>query len=143
VYDLVNLVDEHPTEEQPTIKLVRNANTRRTETPNATMTTLASPTQGATEALSLWKVEMTAGATGPRHVFDSEQLWTVQAGRIVVDVGSESCHLEQGDTVVLAAAAERQIHAATDALILVCGHADATASVPGEASTRGTPPWIA
>ena len=63
------------------IKVVRNANIRRTQTPNATMTTLASPTLGATEGLSLWKVEMAAGASGPRHVFDSEQLWTVQAGR--------------------------------------------------------------
>ena len=125
------------------IKAVRNANARRTETPNATMTTLASPTLGLTDGLSLWQVEMAAGASGPRHVFDSEQLWTVREGRVVVDVAGESCTLEQGDTLVLAAGAERQIHATTDALILVCGHGHATASVPGETSSRGTPPWIA
>ena len=125
------------------INAVRNANARRTETPNATMTTLASPTLGPTDGLSLWQVEMAAGASGPRHVIDSEQLWTVREGRIVVDVAGESCTLEQGDTLVLAAAAERQIHATTDALILVCGHGHAIASVPGETSSRGTPPWIA
>lgn len=85
---------------------------------------------------------MAAGATGPRHVFDSEQLWTVRQGRIVVDVAGESCTLEQGDTIVLAAGVERQIHATTDSLILVCGHGHAIASVPGESSSRGTPPWI-
>lgn len=107
------------------------------------MTTLASPTLGPTDGLSLWQVEMAAGSTGPRHVFDSEQLWTVREGRIVVEVGGHSCTLEQGDTLVLAAGVERQIHATTDALILVCGHGHAIASVPGETSSRGTPPWIA
>lgn len=125
------------------IKAVRNANARRSKTPNATMTTLASPTLGPTDGLSLWQVEMAAGASGPRHVFDSEQVWTVREGRISVDVVGESCTLEQGDTFVLAAGVERQIHATTDALILVCGHGHAIASVPGETSSRGTPPWIA
>jgi quercetin dioxygenase-like cupin family protein len=142
VYDIANLVDEYVWR-RSMIKAVPNANTRRTETPNATMTTLASPTLGPTDGLSLWQVEMVAGASGPRHVFDSEQLWTVQEGRIVVDVAGESCTLERGDTLVLAAGAERQIHATTDALILVCGHGHAIASVPGETSSRGTPPWIA
>jgi quercetin dioxygenase-like cupin family protein len=124
------------------IKAVRAADTRQTETPNATMTTLASPTLGPTDGLSLWRVEMSAGASGPRHQFDSEQLWTVQVGRIVVDVAGESCQLQEGDTVVLVAGAERQIHAVTDARILVCGHGSAIASVPGEPTPRGTPPWI-
>jgi mannose-6-phosphate isomerase-like protein (cupin superfamily) len=82
-------------------------------------------------------------AKRPRHAFDSEQLWSVQAGRVVVDVGSESCQLERGDTVSLAAGVERHIHAATDAQILVCGHGRAIASVPGEPTPRGTPAWIA
>lgn len=125
------------------IKAVRNGEARRTETPNATMTTFASPTLGPTDGLSLWQVEMVAGASGPRHVFDSEQLWTVREGRIVVDVVGDSCTLEHGDTLVLPAGVERQIHAITDALILVCGHGQAIASVPGETSSRGTPPWIA
>lgn len=125
------------------IDVVRATDTRRTETPNATMTTLASPTLGASDGLSLWEVEMSAGASGPRHAFDSEQLWTVRAGRVVVDVGCESCQLERGDTVLLPAGVERQIHAATAARILVCGHGRAVVSVPGDPAPRGTPAWIA
>ena len=34
---------------------------RRTETPNAVMTTLASPTQGPTGRISLWKIAMRPG----------------------------------------------------------------------------------
>ena len=123
--------------------VVKRADTRTTVTPNATMTTLASPTLGGSDGLSLWRVEMSAGASGPRHVFDSEQLWTVQEGRIVVDLAGENCQLEQGDTIVLPAGAARQIHAATDTRILVCGHSPAIVSVPGEPTPRDTPAWIA
>ena len=44
------------------ITTVRAGENRRTETPNATMTTLASPTLGSTAGLSMWQVEMAAGA---------------------------------------------------------------------------------
>jgi quercetin dioxygenase-like cupin family protein len=71
---------------------------RVTETPNAVMTTYASPTLGSTE-LSVWRVEMKASAQGPVHVMDSEQVWTGLSGH-------------------------------------------ARASVPGEDTDRGTPPWI-
>ena len=54
--------------------LVRAAQARRTETPNALMTTLASPSQGPTAGLSMWLVEMRAGQQGPAHVFDTEQI---------------------------------------------------------------------
>ena len=46
-------------------QLVKRADTRTTVTPNATMTTLASPTLGATSGRSLWQVDMAAGASGP------------------------------------------------------------------------------
>ena len=45
--------------------LVRAGQARRTETPNALMTTLASPSQGPTAGLSMWRVEMRAGQQGP------------------------------------------------------------------------------
>lgn len=125
------------------ISVVRDADTRRTDTPNATMTTLASPTLGVSDGLSLWQVEMSAGASGPKHVFDSEQLWSVQTGRIVVVAGDQSHRLGPGDTALLPAGVERQIHAATDARMLVCGHGQAIVSVPGDPAPRGTPAWIA
>ena len=122
---------------------VRAGERRRCETPNATMTTLASPTLGATASLSMWQVEMAAGAQGPRHVFDSEQVWTVLEGQLAAVVAGEENELRAGDTVVLPAGAERQLSATTDVRMLVCGHGDATARVPGEHASRGTPPWIA
>src|SRR5437764_13298607 len=93
------------------ITTVRSDEHRRVETRNATMTTLASPTLGPTAGLSMWRVEMAAGAQGPRHAFDSEQLWTVLQGEISVAVDDQACDLAGGDTVVLAAGVERQISA--------------------------------
>jgi quercetin dioxygenase-like cupin family protein len=122
---------------------VRSAEHRRTVTPNATMTTFASPTLGATAGLSLWEVSMAAGARGPVHVVDSEQLWTVLAGELSVTAGDAEARLGVGDTVVLAAGAARQVSATTAARALVCGHGDAVVRVPGEDAPRGTPPWIA
>jgi quercetin dioxygenase-like cupin family protein len=125
------------------ITTVRAGDSRRTQTPNATMTTLASPTLGPTSGLSMWRVEMTAGAQGPRHAFDSEQLWTVLEGQVSVAVDDQTVDLAAGDTIVLAAGRERQISAATAVRLLVCGRGDAVALVPGEDAPRGTPPWIA
>src|SRR5881227_2641244 len=95
------------------ITTVRAGENRRTETPNATMTTLASPTLGSTAGLSMWQVEMAAGARGPLHVFDSEQVWTVLEGELSVALDDEHCELSAGDTIVLAAGVQRQISART------------------------------
>jgi quercetin dioxygenase-like cupin family protein len=122
---------------------VRADDNRRTKTPNATMTTLASPTLGPTSGLSMWRVEMAAGAQGPLHVFDSEQLWTVLEGTVSVAVDDRTVELAPGDTIVIPAGFERRISAATAVRMLVCGQGDAVVRVPGEATPRGTPPWIA
>jgi quercetin dioxygenase-like cupin family protein len=122
---------------------VHAADARRTETPNATMTTLASPTLGPSAGLSLWRVEMEAGASGPVHAFDSEQVWTALDGELTVDVDGTSTELTAGDTIVISAGAERQVHARSGACLLVCGHGAAIVSVPGEEGPRGTPAWIA
>lgn len=122
---------------------VRAAENRRTETPNATMTTLASPTLGPTAGLSLWRVEMEPGATGPLHAFDREQLWTVLDGELTIAVDGTATDLAAGDTVVIPPAVERQVSARTAARLIVCGPGEAIATVPGEDAARGTPPWIA
>jgi quercetin dioxygenase-like cupin family protein len=142
VYDIVNMV-VYFRRDIAVINTIRTGEHRRTETPNATMTTLASPTLGLTAGLSMWQVEMAAGSRGPRHVFDSEQLWTVLEGELAVVVAGENSKLRAGDTVVLRADAERQLSAITDVRVLVCGHGSAIAGVPGEDAPRGTPPWIA
>lgn len=123
--------------------LVKRADARTTVTPNATMTTLASPTLGAASGRSLWLVDMTAGATGPMHVFDTEQIWTVIDGHAAIEIDGVAHRLDAGDTLVIPAGAERQVHATTACRMLVTGDSTATASVPGESKSRGTPAWIA
>jgi quercetin dioxygenase-like cupin family protein len=115
---------------------------RRSETPNAVMTTLASPTQGPTGRLSLWKIAMRAGQRGPLHVFDSEQVWHLLAGEADFEVDGEVHHLRAGDAVVIPAGAARVVTSVTAAEFIACGHGDAIVSVVGEDAPRGTPAWI-
>ena len=122
--------------------LVRAAQARRTQTPNALMTTLASPSQGPTAGLSMWLVEMRAGQQGPAHVFDTEQIWHLIEGEAEVTVNARNLVLGPGDTVVLPASAERQVSARADVQLVVCGRGDAIVRVPGETAPRGTPPWV-
>lgn len=122
--------------------VIRANQRRRSETPAGVMTTLASPTQGETAGLSLWEVAMARGRSGPLHVFDTEQIWTVLEGDLSVDIAGETQTIGAGDTVVIPADLERKVVAKTDARLIVCGHADAIARVPGEPEPRGTPAWI-
>jgi quercetin dioxygenase-like cupin family protein len=125
------------------MKRIASTEARQTETPNATMTTLASPTLGGTEALSLWRVAMVAEARGPLHRFDSEQVWTVIRGAVEILGGEKPLKLGPGDSLVLEADAERQIVARTAAEMIVCGYGDARVTAIGESEDRGTPPWVA
>lgn len=120
----------------------RAADQRVVTTRNASMTTLASPTQGPSDELAMWRVEMHAGQRGPIHTFDSEQLLAAQSGTIVIELDGRQLRLGAGDALALPAKVQRQISAETDATAIVCGHGRAIASVPGEDASRGTPPWI-
>lgn len=90
--------------------VIHNADTRRTETPNAVMTTFASPTQGESE-LSMWRVDMPPGAEGPLHAFDVQQVWTVLDGGATVMLGNESVRASTGDTIVMSKNVPRQVRA--------------------------------
>lgn len=85
---------------------------------------------------------MTEGGSGPLHVFDTEQIWTVLEGELSVQIAGEVRALGAGDTVVIPAELERKVAARTDARLIVCGHGGAIARIPGEQETRGTPAWI-
>lgn len=123
--------------------VVRRADSRRTTTPNATMTTHASPTQGDTTRLAVWTVAMAPGASGPDHVFDVEQVWTALGGAAVVDLDGERLTVGPGDTLVLPADAMRRVHADADAgfTAVVAAPAGARAVQPGAEPVL--PPWIA
>ena len=122
--------------------LIKREQARTTATPNATMTTLASPTLGATDGRALWLVAMQAGAQGPLHVFDSEQIWTVLDGAVTIELAGVGHALEPGDTLVIAAGVERQVSAVGECRMLVAGDGAARVTVVGESESRGTPAWI-
>jgi quercetin dioxygenase-like cupin family protein len=117
------------------------ADARRSETPNAVMTTLASPTLGGTARLALWRVRMEPGQAGPVHSFDSEQVWTVVAGAARATVDGEPVALSTGDTLVLPGGVVRRIEAdgAFEAVVAGCAGQQAHA----EGREPATPPWIA
>ena len=122
--------------------VVRNADARRMSTPNATMTTLASPTLGNARA-ALWRVEMVPGSSGPLHSFDVEQLWTVLDGAATVELDGEPLAVGPGDTVVMPAGLPRRVHADPTAgfTALVTAPGGALATAPGAEPVL--PPWIA
>jgi quercetin dioxygenase-like cupin family protein len=123
--------------------VIRHGDSRRTETPNAVMTTLASPTLGGA-GHAVWRVDMRRGQAGPAHAFDVEQVWTVLRGGAIVELSGEAHELRAGDTVVIPAAAERRIvaDAAAGFSGLVTAPAGARVTLP-DGTDRGVPPWIA
>lgn len=125
-----------------TVTVITAAESRRSTTPNGTMTTLASPTQGGA-ASSLWLVEMNPGAIGPVHAFDAEVLWSTTAGeaRLLVD-GVERL-LTAGDTVVLPAGVMRQLVAGPDGFTAVATTAGRGEVTRDDGSSAGVPPWVA
>jgi quercetin dioxygenase-like cupin family protein len=124
------------------VPVVRDTDARRTTTPNATMTTLASPTLGGARA-ALWRVEMVPGASGPLHWFDVEQVWTVLAGSARIELDGDPVVVGAGDTVVMPARLPRQVHAdpGSGFTALVTAPGGALATAPGAEPVL--PPWIA
>jgi quercetin dioxygenase-like cupin family protein len=122
--------------------VIRDTDARRTTTPNATMTTFASPTQGST-SLAVWRVDMAPGAVGPEHSFDVEQVWTVLDGRAEIELDGARHVVAPGDTVAMPALAPRRVHADAERgfTAVVAAPAGARASVPGGEPVL--PPWIA
>ena len=90
--------------------VIRHADSRRTETPNAVMTTLASPTQGDAEQV-VWRVDMRPGQAGTAHSMDTEQVWTVLEGGATVELDGDTLTIEPGDTLVMPADVPRRVSA--------------------------------
>ncbi|MEO3802438.1 cupin [Nonomuraea sp. B1E8] len=90
--------------------MVLSTESRRTETPNGVMTTLASPSQGGAEQ-AVWRVDARPGMVGPVHAFDAELVWTWLDGAAVVELGGERYEVGVGDTMVLPADVSRQMFA--------------------------------
>jgi quercetin dioxygenase-like cupin family protein len=125
------------------ITTIHNDPVRVTETPNAVMTTLASPTLGGTQQLSLWKVRMQPGASGPVHAFDTEQVWHLIEGNATIEIDGTIHALGAGDTLHIPGMASRQIRAETSIEFIVCGHGDAQVISGAPGGEPITPAWIA
>ncbi|NEE02363.1 cupin domain-containing protein [Phytoactinopolyspora halotolerans] len=123
--------------------VIRHADTRRTETPGATMTTLASPTLGNADT-PVWQVEMQPGQAGPVHVIDTQQTWTVVDGRASFEVDGAETVVEAGETIVIPGTAQRRVSTpdGPGLTAIVIGARAARASLP-DGTDRGTPPWMA
>jgi quercetin dioxygenase-like cupin family protein len=104
--------------------VIRNAQRRRTETPNAVMTTLASPTQGGA-GIAVWRVDMLPGQAGPLHAIDAEQIFTVLEGGASVLLGPDTIAVGPGDTLVMPADVPRRITADPRVGIVAIGTAPA------------------
>lgn len=133
------------------MSVIREADNRRTETPNAVMTTLASSTQGGSR-IALWRVEMAPEASGPPHIFDTEQVWTVLDGGARIELAGDQLTVATGDTMILPADVLRQVFADAEQgfTAIVCASADAkiypTAEAPPAATSdddKIVPAWIA
>jgi quercetin dioxygenase-like cupin family protein len=122
--------------------LMHRGQARRTETPNAVMTTLASPTLGGAER-SLWRVDMAPGQAGPAHRFDAEQIWTALSGAATVELDDAAHVLGPGDTIVIPAHLARRILAdpAAGFSAIVTAAPQARAAL-ADGTDRGVPAWI-
>jgi quercetin dioxygenase-like cupin family protein len=134
--------------------VTKAADGRRTETPNAVMTTLASPALGAARQ-SVWRVDMQPGQRGPLHGIDAEQVWAVLDGAATVRIGTDHFAVEPGDAIVIPADVPRRITADAVAgfAALVTGPATLRAYVLTEpddgqmgdtpaAGEKVVPPWV-
>ncbi|MFI9595807.1 cupin domain-containing protein [Nonomuraea sp. NPDC052265] len=124
------------------MSVIRDADSRRSETPGGVMTTFASPTQGGASR-SLWRVDAKPGAQGPLHDFDSEQVWSWLSGGATVELGDERFTVGAGDTVVMPPNVARRVLADADAGYTAVVTAAAGARAFAGGTDVGTPPWIA
>ena len=125
--------------------LIARDDARVTTTPNAVMTTLASPTQGETADLSLWRVAMRPGQSGPEHRFDTDQAWHLLEGSATVVVDGRDHELVPGDTIVIPRDVVRRISTDTGAALVVTGSSAgrATPVVSGGDGEPVAPAWTA
>lgn len=103
---------------------------RTVETPNAVMKTYASPSTDAPATVSVWRTEMRAGASGPLHTVDQDQVVVVVAGKLDALVGGQAVLVEPDYGLVLPAGALRRLRAEGDEDLVTV-----TASLPRAMAT--------
>lgn len=104
---------------------------RTVTTPAATMRTLASPTTSPALDRAVWRTDLPAAGTGPRHTVDGDQLVVVVEGAITVEVEDTRYDVVAGDAILLPRGSTRVIAASggAPATTVTVGTAEATATV--------------
>jgi quercetin dioxygenase-like cupin family protein len=125
------------------VPIIRSAESRRTATPAAVMTTLASPQQGGA-AHPIWRVDAPAGTPGPMHAIDAEQVWTILDGAVTVQVAEDTATLAAGDTIVIPADQPRRLTPGELGFAaVVTGPAGMRAYMPAEPDKKLDLAWAA
>ncbi|HET9632711.1 MAG TPA: cupin domain-containing protein [Terrabacter sp.] len=85
---------------------------RTVTTAAATMRTLVSPSTSPAMEVAVWRTELPAGAAGPRHTIDGDQLVVVVSGTVAVDVDDTAYEVGAGDAFLLPGGSPRVLAAA-------------------------------
>ncbi|MFE9579691.1 cupin domain-containing protein [Nocardia sp. NPDC006044] len=79
---------------------------------------------------------------GPSAFIDTEQIWTIVAGRANIDLDGTKLTAAEGDTVILPANMLRQARTDEGFTAIVAAQAGSKTGMPGS-DTLVVPPWIA
>ena len=85
---------------------------RTVATAAATMRTIVTPSTSPTMDVAVWHTELPAGAAGPKHTIDGDQLVVVVSGTVCVEVDDTAHELSVGDGFVLPGGVARVLAAA-------------------------------
>ncbi|MCE7011412.1 cupin domain-containing protein [Kibdelosporangium philippinense] len=120
--------------------MIHVENARTTESPNAVLNSLATPSLGSAE-LTVWRVSMRPGAEGPVHVIDREQVWTTLAGSVEITADGSTKLVQSGQSAILPAGEVRQVRVVDGPVdALVCMSVGGCATAPGS-DERHPLPW--
>jgi quercetin dioxygenase-like cupin family protein len=120
--------------------LVTQAGAITHTTPNAVMLTYAGPSQGAAE-LSVWRLAMQPGATGPAHAIDREQVYLVTDGQLTIEMGGQEHPAGAGDAVIIPAGVTRQVRSQGSAPVAAVVSMAVGGRVTVDGEDRGLLPW--
>jgi len=100
---------------------------------------LAVPSRGSTD-LAVWLVEVAPGAISEVHSMDREEIFVVQRGRLVADVGGRHCDVGVGDALIVPAHTALEVRNGHDGptLLTVCTSVGMKATIAGKMIA---PPW--
>jgi quercetin dioxygenase-like cupin family protein len=106
-----------------------------------TVTSLAAPSRGATDA-ALFRTELPPGGSLPAHHHDHLDVFVVQAGDLTVFIDDESFELSPGDSVVVPTGAVHHLEAGEQGATIVVTMLAGTTMFREDDGTAILPPWV-